>query len=93
MVKQKKYYIKRIESHSQMTLKNMRKHHMRMKKSTLKLLNIILKQILLWTWTKGHLRMDVCSHLYVGDVEITFGIVATRQNSIKHENEYLVEVE
>ena len=48
-----------VEIHSQMNLKNMRKHHMRRKKSTLKLLNIMLKQILLWIWTEGHLLMDV----------------------------------
>ena len=34
-----------------------------------------------------------CSHLYVGDIEINFEIVATRQTSIKHENEDLVAVE
>ena len=31
------------------------------------------------------------SHLYVGDIEITFESVAASQTSIKHENEYLVE--
>ena len=33
-----------------------------------------------------------CSHLYVGDIEITFESVAASQTSIKHENEYLVVV-
>ena len=36
---------------------------------------------------------DGCSQLYVGDIEIRFQNVAARQNSIKHENEYLVAVE
>ena len=36
---------------------------------------------------------DGCSQLYVGDIEINFGSVATRQISIKHENEDLVAVE
>ena len=36
---------------------------------------------------------DGCSHLYVGDIEITFESVAASQNSIKLENEYLVAVE
>ena len=36
---------------------------------------------------------DGCSHLYVGDIEITFEIVSTIQNSMKHENEDLVAVE
>ena len=60
-----------------MTFKNMRKHHMRRKKSTLKLFNIILKQILLWSWTStdGCLNYegvpnDGCSQIYVGDIEI-----------------------
>ena len=34
-----------------------------------------------------------CSHLYVGDIEITFESVVASQNSIKHENEDLVAVE
>ena len=33
------------------------------------------------------------SNFYVGDIEINFLSVATRQTSIKHENEYLVVVE
>ena len=67
-----------IEIHSQVNLKNMRKHHMIMKNITLKLLNIILRHILLWTWPRGHLLMDAlnyegvptdgCSQLYVGDI-------------------------
>ena len=36
---------------------------------------------------------DGCSHLYVGDIEITFKTVAASQTSIKHENEDLVVVE
>ena len=36
---------------------------------------------------------DGCSHLYVGDIEINFESVSASQNSIKHENEYLVAVE
>ena len=36
---------------------------------------------------------DGCSHLCVGDIEITFESVAASQTSIKHENEYLVEAE
>ena len=36
---------------------------------------------------------DGCSHLYFGDIEITFESVAASQNSIKHENEDLVAVE
>ena len=36
---------------------------------------------------------DGCSHLYVGDIEITFEIVSASQTSIKHENEDLVAVE
>ena len=36
---------------------------------------------------------DGFSHLYVCDIEITFESVAASQNSIKHENEYLVAVE
>ena len=36
---------------------------------------------------------DGCSHLYVGDIDITFESVAAIQNSIKHENEDLVVVE
>ena len=34
-------------------------HHMRMKKSTLKLLNIIPRHIILWTSTNRNLLMDV----------------------------------
>ena len=34
-----------------------------------------------------------CSHLYVGDIEITFESVSARQIFIKHENEDLVAVE
>ena len=34
-----------------------------------------------------------CSQLYVGDIEIRFQNVVASQNSIKHENEYLVVVE
>ena len=37
--------------------------------------------------------IDGCSHLYVGEIEITFESVAARQTSIKHENEFLVAVE
>ena len=33
------------------------------------------------------------SHLYVGEIEITFESVSSRKNSIKHENEYLVAFE
>ena len=36
---------------------------------------------------------DGCSHLYVGDIEITFERVVARKTSIKLENEYLVVVE
>ena len=36
---------------------------------------------------------DGCSHLYVGDIEITFERVAASQTSNKHENEDLVAVE
>ena len=36
---------------------------------------------------------DGCSHLYVGDIEITFESFSASQNSIKHENEDLVAVE
>ena len=35
---------------------------------------------------------DGCSQIYVGDIEIRFQNVSERQNSIKHENEYLVEL-
>ena len=34
-----------------------------------------------------------CSHLYVGDIEITFESVSSSQTSIEHENEDLVAVE
>ena len=34
-----------------------------------------------------------CSQIYVGDIEIRFQNFSTSQNSIKHENEYLVAVE
>ena len=34
-----------------------------------------------------------CSHIYVGDIEITFESVVASQSSIKHENEGLVAVE
>ena len=37
--------------------------------------------------------IDGCSHLYVGDIEITFESVSVIQNSIKNENEELVAVE
>ena len=33
---------------------------------------------------------DGCSHLYVGDIEITFETIFASQNSIKHENKDLV---
>ena len=36
---------------------------------------------------------DGCSQLYVGDIDIRFQNVSASQNSIKHENEYLVAVE
>ena len=36
---------------------------------------------------------DGFSHLYIGDIEITFESVSSIQTSIKHENEYLVAVE
>ena len=36
---------------------------------------------------------DGWSHLYFGDIEITFESIATSQTSIKHEHEYLVAVE
>ena len=36
---------------------------------------------------------DGCSHLYVGDIEITFESFSARQTSIKHESEDLVVVE
>ena len=36
---------------------------------------------------------DGCSKIYVGDIEIRFKNVVASQNSIKHENEYLVAVE
>ena len=38
-------------------------------------------------------RTDACSQIYVGDIDIIFQNVYARQNSIKHENEYLVVVE
>ena len=76
---------------------------MRRKKSTLKILNIILKQILLSYMdqrasTDGCLNYegvptDGCSQIYAGDIEIIFQNVSAIQNSIKHENEYLVVVE
>ena len=37
--------------------------------------------------------IDRYSKLYVGDIEIRFKNVAASQNSIKHENEYLIVVE
>ena len=74
----------RIEILSQVTLKNMRKHHMRMKNGPLKLQNIISRHILLWTWTKG------CSQIYLGDIEIKFENVDAIQSSHKHEDKYLV---
>ena len=36
---------------------------------------------------------DGCSHLYVGDIDITFESISVSQNSIKHENQDLVAVE
>ena len=36
---------------------------------------------------------DGCSQLYVDDIDIRFQNVVSIQNSIKHENEYLVAVE
>ena len=44
-------------------------------------------------WNYEGVPTDGSSHLYVGDIEITFENVATSQNSIKHKNEDLVAVE
>ena len=73
---------------------------MKMKKSPLKLQNIIPRHILLWTWTKrdptdGCLNCegvptDGCSQLYVGDIEIRLENIAAIQSSHKNEYEYLV---
>ena len=66
----RKYYIKMIEIHSKVTLKKMRKHHIRMKKSTLKLFNRIMIDILLWTWINRNLLIDastVKEYLLMGD--------------------------
>ena len=43
---QNNYYMKMIEIHSQVTLKNMKRHHMSMKKFLLKILKIILRHML-----------------------------------------------
>ena len=36
---------------------------------------------------------DGCSQIYVGDIDMRFQKFSASQNSIKHENEYLVAVE
>ena len=51
-----------------------------------------------WAYIEGCLnyegvRIDGFSHLYVGDIDITFESVSSIQTSIKHENEDLVVVE
>ena len=70
-----------------------------MKNSTLKLLNIIPRHIILWTHqrasTDGCLNCegvptDGCSQLYVGEIEITFENVVVRKIYHKHEDEDLV---
>ena len=85
-----------IEIHSQLTLKNMKRHHMSMKKFLLKniednfethaTLEMKQRESIDGCLNYEGVPTDGCSQIYFGHIEIIFQKFSASQNSIQHEN-------